>query len=126
MRGHRRSSAGVATAAAAVCLAGVLAAPSASATGTTSLTASLGCDGGLGRSRFECDLAISGGTAPYSTSWSGTKVVFSTTSTTYAAGYCQPDTPGGNVYATVSATVWDSAGRTTTVKTGFLCYYYPP
>jgi hypothetical protein len=83
-------------------------------TATTALGVSMACQGENGQD-FWCDLFIGGGTAPYSTTWSGSRVTFAYTSTDSASGYCQAPT------VIVSATVRDSAGQQVTVSKYFAC-----
>jgi hypothetical protein len=93
---------------------------------TSTLTASLSCDGTNGHWRFECWLTATGGTTPYTVTWSGTNVSYATTSTTYASGYCTNGIPYNNIGVKVIATVRDSAGHSATASQSFLCYYVAP
>jgi hypothetical protein len=82
-------------------------------TATATLTMSMACDGGGGG--FSCDLTIGGGTAPYTTRWSGLRVTFSSTSTYSAYGTCQAKS------VSVTATVRDSAGHQVSSTKSIYC-----
>ncbi|MFL6138154.1 MAG: hypothetical protein ACJ74O_10185 [Frankiaceae bacterium] len=121
MRVDRRRAARAVVAAVGIALTGVTAAPAHA----TALTASLDCDGTLPRYHYYCALHISGGSSPYTTTWSAAHGGFTSTSTTSAAGICT-GSPPANTWNTVSATVHDSAGSAVTVSQTFTCYYVAP
>jgi hypothetical protein len=118
MRRNPRAAVALAVAGAGMMLAGVVAAPPAAA---ATLTASLSCYS-MSNWYFECYLTPSGGTAPYTATWSSANAAFSSTSSTYATGICRAGT-SDYVSVTVNVTVRDSAGRATTASNSFLCYY---
>lgn len=105
MRNRRRiASAGAAV---ALALAGGLAMPTSASAAT--LTGSLYCDQN-GTGTFGCNLTISGGTAPYTTTWStgGGYASFTSTSTYSAQARCGVK----NIWFWVKTDVRDVAGHT--------------
>jgi hypothetical protein len=111
----------VGTALATAATAALIAAGSAvPASATTALTVSLPSCHSPGSGDFECYLSISGGTAPYTTTWTGTWVTYTETGPTYADGDCW--VPGnGTGIAQAVATVTDSAGQSVTRSANFSC-----
>ncbi|RSM61650.1 hypothetical protein DMB66_24350 [Actinoplanes sp. ATCC 53533] len=72
-----------------------------------------------GASIFECQLRIAGGTAPYSTTWSG--ATFTETFTTAAVGRCNP----AKAYR-ISVVITDAGGAQATDLAHFVCKGGPP
>ena len=72
-----------------------------------------------GASIFECLLGITGGTAPYSTTWSG--ATFTETFTTAAVGRCNPT----KAYR-ISVVITDATGAQATDLAYFICKGGPP
>ncbi|MFD1367384.1 hypothetical protein [Actinoplanes sichuanensis] len=103
------------TVAAGVALTG---APVGAASAAAPLTAGVVCYA-EGAGSFICWVGIAGGTAPYSTVWSGAS--FSEVYTTGASGKCTP----GRAY-TVSATVTDTAAGRVVDPAYFVCRGGPP
>jgi hypothetical protein len=104
-----------AAAAAGAVLAG---APMTAASADAALTADVICYA-EGASSFVCSVNIAGGTAPYSTVWSG--ATFSEVYTTAASGRCTP----GRAYS-VSVTVTDAAAARVVDPAYFVCKGGPP
>lgn len=93
-----------ATAMVGMALIGALVTPTAAS--ATPLTGSLSCQVASGT--FDCSLTITGGTQPYTTTWSTRAYVHLTSTGTYSAsGYCTLS-KGGDVIADVH----DAAGHT--------------
>ena len=90
------------------------------ASAATALTVSLPSCHSPGSGDFECYLTISGGTAPYSTTWTGTWVTYTETGATYADGVCWVGASGTGTAQAV-ATVTDSAGQSVTRSANFSC-----
>jgi len=72
-----------------------------------------------GASIFECQLGIAGGTAPYSTTWSG--ATFTETFTTAAVGRCTP----AKAYR-VTVVITDATGAQASDLAYFICKGGPP
>jgi len=72
-----------------------------------------------GASIFECQLRITGGTAPYSTTWSG--ATFTETFTTAALGRCTP----AKAYR-ISVIITDATGAQAADPAYFICKGGPP
>lgn len=105
-----------ATLASGAALAGLPA--SAAMADTAPLTGDLICVP-QGASIFECQLRITGGTAPYSTTWSG--ATFTETPTTAALGRCNP----AKAYH-VTVIITDATGAQATDPAYFICKGGPP
>ncbi|MEU4162648.1 hypothetical protein [Actinoplanes sp. NPDC026670] len=93
-------------------------APAGAASADAPLTADVVCYA-EGASSFVCWVNIAGGTAPYSTVWSGAS--FGQVYTTGANGKCTP----GRAYG-VSVTVTDSAAGLVVDPAHFVCKGGPP
>jgi hypothetical protein len=113
MRNYRRiASAGAAV---ALTLAGGLAMPASAS--ATALSAQVRCGSGA-KHAFDCDLTVSGGTLPYTTTWSSDSgAPFTYTDTYHALGTCTYNSH------TVQVSVTDSTGQNVIVYSFFRCTY---